>query len=101
MTNWFSPWGGHGITPWQYLGPRLGTRVAVDVVGRPARHLPYQSVWPTHIGTMLRDVERRRFRVLDVLARYYPSQRWITRVPVLREVATWNCLLLLERDPAA
>jgi hypothetical protein len=35
--------------------------------------------------------------VLDARPRYYPKQRWILRIPGFREVATWNCELLLER----
>jgi arabinofuranan 3-O-arabinosyltransferase len=37
-------------------------------------------------------------RLIDVKPRYYPSQRWIVRVPGLREVAMWNCVLILERN---
>jgi SAM-dependent methyltransferase len=96
-TNWYSPWGGHLISPWHYLGPRVGARVHRRLFGRPSRTVPFESLWPTHIGAMLAEVERRPFRVLDVLARYYPGQRWITRIPGWRELATWNCLLLLER----
>jgi SAM-dependent methyltransferase len=96
-TNWYSPWGGHGISPFHYLGPRLGTRAYVRLFGPPERNLPFDSLWPTSIGRTLRDVGQRGFRVLDVVPRYYPSQRWVTRVPGLRELATWNCLLLLER----
>jgi SAM-dependent methyltransferase len=98
-TNWYSPWGGHLISPWHYLGPRVGARAHRRLFGHPARTVPFESLWPTHIGAMLRDVEARPFRVLDVVARYYPSQRWVTRLPLVREVATWNCLLLLEREP--
>ena len=96
-TNWLSPWGGHGISPFHYLGPRLGARAYLRLFGTPERNMPFDSLWPTSIGRTLRDVERRRLRILDVVPRYYPSQRWVTRVPGLREFATWNCLLLLER----
>jgi hypothetical protein len=46
---------------------------------------------------------RRRpgLRLLDARPRYYPSQRWLLKVPGLREVATWNCLLVLKRMAAA
>jgi SAM-dependent methyltransferase len=97
-TNWYSPWGGHGISPWQYLGPHLGTRAYVRLFGPPSRNIPYDTLWPTYIGRMLHDVGARPFRTLDVIARYYPSQRWVARIPGVREVAMWNCLLLLERS---
>lgn len=97
-TNWWSPWGGHSITPWHYLGPRLGARLYVRLFGPPTKNLPYDTLWPTYIGRMIRQLRRRsRLRLLDAVPRYYPSQRWVTKVPGVREVVTWNCLLLLER----
>jgi SAM-dependent methyltransferase len=98
-TNWYSPWGGHAIAPFHYLGPRLGLRAYRAVLGEPkGKNLPYQRLWPTHVGQVLRLVRARRgLRLLDALPRYYPSQRWILRVPGLREIAAWNCVLLLER----
>jgi SAM-dependent methyltransferase len=96
--NWYSPWGGHEIVPLHYLGPRLGLWLWRRLFGEPPRNVPFESLWPTHIGQVLRMVRRRGgLRLLDARPRYYPSQRWILRVPGLREVATWNCLLVLER----
>jgi len=38
--------------------------------------------------------------VLATLPRYYPSWcRGVVRIPGLREVATWNLLLVLRRGP--
>jgi SAM-dependent methyltransferase len=98
-TNWYSPWGGHAITPFHYLGPHLGLTAYRALLGEPkGKNLPYERLWPTYIGRTIRDIqERPRLRLLDVFPRYYPSQRWIVRVPGLRELATWNCVLLLER----
>jgi SAM-dependent methyltransferase len=100
-TNWYSPWGGHAITPFHYLGPRLGLKTYRAVLGEPkGKNLPYERLWPTHIGQVLRLVRQRPgLRLLDAYPRYYPSQRWILRVPGLRELATWNCVLLLQRRP--
>jgi SAM-dependent methyltransferase len=98
-TTWYSPWGGHAIAPFHYLGPRLGEKVYRAVLGEPkGKNLPYRGLWPTHVGQVLRLVRARSgLRLLDTLPRYYPSQRWILRVPGLREVAAWNCVLLIER----
>ena len=98
-TNWYSPWGGHAITPLHYLGPRAGLAVWRRLFGEPkGRNLPFGSLWPVHIGRMLDSVRRRpHLRLTDAFPRYYPGQRWILRVPVLREVATWNCVLVVER----
>jgi SAM-dependent methyltransferase len=102
-TNWLSPWGGHSIAPLHYLGPRLGLRAYRRLFGEPrGGGLPYVDVWPVSIGRILRAVDRRPGLALErALPRYYPSQSWIVRVPGLREVLAWNCLLLLRRVSAA
>ena len=98
-TNWYSPWGGHNIFPLHFLGPRLGPRVWRALFGQPTNNVPFDGLWPTYIGRTLADVRRRpHVEVVDAVPRYYPSQRWILRVPVLRELLTWNCLLLLRID---
>jgi SAM-dependent methyltransferase len=98
-TNWLSPWGGHAIAPFHYLGPQRGLRVYRTLFGEPrGENLPYDGVWPTSIGAILRIVRERPGLALErAVPRYYPSQAWILRVPGLREVLTWNCLLLLRR----
>lgn len=98
-TNWYSPWGGHAIAPLHYLGPERGLRVWRRLFGEPrGTNLHGQNLWVTHIGSVLRAVGARPgLRLLEAHPRYYPSQRWILKVPGLREVATWNCVLLLER----
>jgi hypothetical protein len=100
--NWYSPWGGHEIVPFHYLGPRLGLKAWRRLFGEPPRNVPFETLWPTHIGKVLAMVRGRPgLRLLDARPRYYPSQRWLLKVPGLREVATWNCLLVLERMEAA
>lgn len=97
-TNWYSPWGGHLITPFHYLGPRLGSRVHHLVKGPPERNPVFAGLWPTHVGQMLRAVRGiTGLRLHAAVPRYYKSQRWIVKVPLARELLTWNCLLLLER----
>ncbi len=100
-TNWYSPYGGHGIAPLHYLGPRVGLKVRTRLFGPPLAEssIPFESLWPTHIGPILRFVrDRPGLELVDAVPRYYPSQRWIVRVPGLRELLTWNCLLLLRRS---
>ncbi len=97
-TNWYSPWGGHEIVPLHYLGPRLGLAAWRKLKGEPRKNVPFEGLWPTHIGPVLAAVKARPgLRLVDAVPRYYPSQRWILGIPVLRELLTWNCLLLLER----
>lgn len=98
-TNWYSPWGGHGIAPLHFLGPRIGVRAWRRLFGEPqGPNLPFDGLWPTHIGQVLRIARSHPDLVLlDAVPRYYPSQRWLVKVPGLREVASWNCLLTLRR----
>lgn len=102
-TNWYSPWGGHNITPFHYLGPHLGAKAHARLRGGPPDRNPvFGGLWPTYVGRVLHDVTNRPgLRVLDAAPRYYPSQRWVLRVPGLREVVTWNCLILVERVRSA
>jgi SAM-dependent methyltransferase len=100
-TNWYSPWGGHDITPFHYLGPRLGLRVHRRLRGEPRKNVPGEGLFPVHVGATLDLVRARRgLRLVDAMPRYYPSQRWVLKVPGLRELATWNCVLVLERVAA-
>lgn len=97
-TPWYSPWGGHEIVPLHFLGPERGLRAWRRLFGEPRKNVPFDALWPTYVGRVLRDVEARDdLELLEAKPRYYPSQRWIVRVPLLREVATWNCLLILRR----
>lgn len=98
-TNWLSPWGGHAIAPLHYLGPERGLRAWRRVFGEPkGTNLPGHNLWVTYIGEILEDVRARPgLRLVRAEPRYYPSQRWLLSVPGVREVLTWNCVLLLER----
>jgi SAM-dependent methyltransferase len=98
-TNWYSPWGGHAVAPLHYLGPERSIRVWRLLFGEPrGRNLPLDGVWPTSIGATLSWLRSRSgLRIDDVRPRYWPSMTWIMRVPGLREVAAWNCVVHLTR----
>lgn len=97
-TNWYSPWGGHEIVPLHLLGPDLGLKLWRRWFGEPRVNVPYVELWPTYIGRVLADVRRRPgLRLVDATPRYWSGQRWILKVPGVREVATWNCVLELEK----
>ena len=100
-TPWLSPWGGHETSPWHYLG---GHRAA-DRYARQHGHRPKndvgRSLFKCPVGPMVRwahDVERTgRAEVLDVVARYHPWwAQWVMRVPGLREVVSWNAVIVLR-----
>jgi SAM-dependent methyltransferase len=99
FTNWLSPHGGHEMSPWHYLGSGFAERRYSRREGHPPKNRPGTTLFPVHVKTVLRLVRSRGdVRVVAALPRYYP--RWcraIVRIPGLREVATWNLLLILRR----
>jgi SAM-dependent methyltransferase len=97
-TNWYSPVGGHELRLLHYLGPTVGARVHDRLFGKPAINAVGDGLWPTHIGPILRLVsDHPTLDLIDAAPRYYPSQRWILRVPGVRELLTWNCAMTLVR----
>jgi SAM-dependent methyltransferase len=99
FTNWFSPWGGHEMAPWHYLGARYAERRYVRRTGKPPKNKPGTGLFPVHVGTTLRRVRARDdVVVLAARPRYYPGwSRFVLRIPGLREVVTWNLLLVLRK----
>lgn len=97
-TNWLSPWGGHETSPWHWLG---GER-AIRRYERKHGHLPKNRVGETlHRVSVRQGLRWAGTADADVLAarpRYLPDGcAAILRVPGLREVVTWNLLLILRR----
>jgi SAM-dependent methyltransferase len=97
--NWYSPWGGHEMSPWHFLGQRFAERHYRRRHGRAPKHLVGRTLYPVHIGPTLRLIRSlREVEIIDARPRYYP--RWcrpVVRIPWLREVLTWNLLLILRR----
>jgi SAM-dependent methyltransferase len=97
-TNWLSPWGGHEFSPFQYLGPRWGTSLYDQWVGKRRKHTPYKNLFPTYVGRTLKMIRRRpELRVVKIAPRYYPEFALLMRLPILREFLAWNCALLIGR----
>lgn len=97
-TNWYSPMGGHDFAPYHYLGPRFGYNLACRMKHKDSFiQVPFQSLWPNHIGPTLRVMRQSGFQILGVTPRYYPSLAFICRVPLMREFLTWNCQVMLQK----
>jgi SAM-dependent methyltransferase len=97
-TNWLSPWGGHDFSPFHYLGPRTGHVLYDKIFKRRRIHTPYETLYPTYIGPVLRAIRRQQeLQIVRAAPRYYSEFGWIMRIPWLREFAAWNCALLLKR----
>jgi SAM-dependent methyltransferase len=101
FTTWYSPWGGHETAPWHYLGGERAARRYQRRTGRPPGNLFGQSLFARHAGPTLRDLRARRdVTIVDALPRYYPDWlRWLVMVPIIREFAAWNLLVILRRNP--
>jgi SAM-dependent methyltransferase len=101
-TNWYSPHGGHDMSPYHLLGPRLGPRLYERRHGPPRKNAYGDGLWAVHIGPTLRAARAQpELEITGVEPRYWPRLRWIVRLPGLRELLTWNCVIHLERRPGA
>ncbi|MER5964594.1 class I SAM-dependent methyltransferase [Streptomyces sp. NPDC002057] len=100
-TNWLSPWGGHEWAPWHYLGAERARTRYERRTGRAAKHRLGENLFVIGVGPTLRHVRGRGdVEIVSARSRYWPVLPGaVTRVPVLREFATWNLLLLLRRCP--
>lgn len=99
FTNWYSPHGGHEMTPFQYLGPRLGPRLYEKLNGPPRKNRYGERLFAVHIGSAIRLV--RSNPLLDVTRfepRYWPWARAVMAVPGVREVLAWNCVIGVRRN---
>ena len=98
-TNWYSPWGGHELSPWHYLGPGRAARRYVKRYGRQPKHEVGVNLYRVHVGPVLRALRARTdVEMVEARPRYYP--RWcrlLVRLPGVREVATWNLMLIMRR----
>lgn len=99
VTNWFSPWGGHETSPWHYLGGERAARRYERRHGRPPKNRWGESLFRVDVGELIRWARSHPgIATVDAFPRYYPSWcRPLTRVPGLREIATWNLGLAMER----
>ncbi len=99
FTNWYSPWGGHEMSPWHYLGAGQAERRYVRKHGQLPKNRVGSSLFRVHIGPVLKMMRARTdVEVLTARPRYYPGWcRPLLYLPGLREVVTWNLLLILRR----
>lgn len=98
-TNWLSPWGGHETSPWHWFGGQYAIRRYARTHGHPPKNRVGETMFKISVAEGLSWAEHHPD--VDVVAarpRYLPdSARHILKVPGIREVLTWNLLLLLRR----
>jgi SAM-dependent methyltransferase len=98
-TVWYGPWGGHETAPWHYLGGRFARRRYARRFGREPKNKYGESLFPVTVRDGLRWSRRQSGAdVVAVLPRYNPRWSWwLLRVPLVREVVTWNLVLVLRK----
>jgi SAM-dependent methyltransferase len=99
-TVWLSPWGGHESAPFHYLGGEYATRRYIRRHGHKPKNLFGQTMFPLGVGPVLGLVRRRAdATVVEARPRYYPRWcRFLIFLPGLRELLTWNLLVILRRQ---
>ena len=98
-TVWLGPWGGHETSPWHFLGGLRARDRYRRKHGAEPKNRYGESLFPVSVKAGLGwAAHQRGADVLDVLPRYNPrSTHWLTRVPGVREVVTWNLVIVLKK----
>ena len=98
-TAWASPWGGHETSPWHLLGGHYARRRYERVHGRQPKNRFGETMHAATVAGGLRWASRQPGAVLvEAAPRYHPD--WadpLLKVPGLREVLSWNLMLVLRR----
>lgn len=98
-TPWFSPWGGHETAPWHFLGGHYARRRYERKMGKPPKNAFGTSLFAVSVASVQRWAERCADTVVvETFPRYHPWwAKWIAHVPVVREFASWNFVIVLQR----
>ena len=98
-TPWFSPWGGHETAPWHFLGGHYARRRYEKKMGKPPKNKFGTSLFAVSVGSVRRWAYRcADADVVETFPRYHPWwAKWIAHVPVVREFASWNFVVVLRR----
>ncbi len=103
FTNWLGPWGGHETSPWHLAGGDRARRRYERRAGRPPKNLFGESLFPLHVGSFLRRLaDMASLEVLETRPRYLPEgAAFVVKLPLARELCTWNLEVLARRRGAA
>jgi hypothetical protein len=98
-TVWWGPWGGHETSPWHYVGGARARRRYARRHGREPKNRYGESLFAVTVADGLAWARAQdQAHVVAVLPRYNPGwSSGLLRVPVLREVMTWNLVLVLRK----
>lgn len=98
-TLWYGPWGGHETSPWHFLGGHRARRRYARVHGHEPKNKFGESLFPVTVRAGHRWAARQRSgHVVAFEPRYHPGwARWTVHVPILRELTTWNLVIILRK----
>jgi SAM-dependent methyltransferase len=98
-TVWFGPWGGHETSPWHFVSGRFARRRYVRKLGHEPKNRYGESLFKVTVRDgLLWARKQAEAEVQAVFPRYNPWwTHWMLRVPLLREVVTWNLVVVLRR----
>jgi SAM-dependent methyltransferase len=98
-TVWFGPWGGHETAPWHYLGGARARRRYRRLHGHEPKNRFGESLFPVTVSAGLAWARTQTSaQVVALTPRYNPWwSRWLLHVPLLREVVTWNLVIVLRK----
>lgn len=98
-TTWFGPWGGHETAPWHFLGGARARRRYAAKHGHEPKNKYGESLFAVTVADGLRwAYAQHHADIVHLIPRYNPWwSRWLLRVPVLREVVTWNLVIVLRK----
>lgn len=98
-TVWYGPWGGHETAPWHYLGGHRAMRRYRARHGVDPKNRFGESLFAVTVGDGLNWARRQEAAdIVDLTARYNPRwARFLIRIPLLREVTTWNLAIVLRK----
>lgn len=98
-TVWHGPWGGHETSPWHYLGGMRARRRYRRTHGHEPKNRFGESLFAVTVRDGVAWAGRQSAgEVLAVMPRYNPRwSHWLSRVPALRELVTWNLVVVLRK----
>lgn len=98
-TNWLSPWGGHEASPWHWVSGRYAIKRYTRKHGHPPKNRLGENLFAVSVAWGMEWAKQHPdVEILEARPRYLPRWcRFIVHVPGLRELASWNLLLVLRR----
>ena len=103
-TVWFGPWGGHETAPWHYLGGTRARRRYARRHGHEPKNRYGESLFPVTVArraALGRGASRRPRCSTCCRATTRGGRGGCCACPLLREVVTWNLVIVLRKSVSA